>query len=103
MSAQPNNKAPKPSNIEPRWLSVDDVHAYFGGIISREEVEKLMKNNFIPSRYCKSRLSAHIKDVEQWDDDVRRAKDTGATARLGAGFITPVAYIVRQETGKRGQ
>lgn len=100
MSAQP--KATKAPSIEPRWLGVDDVHAYFGGIISRAEVERLMKDNHIPSRYCKSRLSAHIKDVEQWDDDVRRAKDTSTTAMLGAGFITPVAYITRQETGKRG-
>jgi hypothetical protein len=85
-----------------RWLGVDAVHAYFGGMISRANVEELMKSNHIKSRWVKGRLCAHIKDVEQWDDDIRRAKDTYTTRLLGADFIVPVAYILNNETGKRG-
>ncbi len=91
----------KQLSIEPRWLGIDEVHQYFGGLISRAEVERLMKDNHIRSRWSKGRISAHIKDVEQWDDDIRRAKDPKTTQALGADFIVPVAYILQTETGKR--
>ncbi len=89
--------------ISAQWLGIDEVHAYFGGILSRSEVERLMKENHIRSRWAKGRISAHVKDVQQWDEDIRRATDTETTKILGAGFIVPVDYILQAETGKRGR
>lgn len=87
--------------IQARWMSVDAVHAFLGGILSRSEVERLMKENHIPARWVKNRLSADRRDVEQWVDDIRRAKTPETTRLLGADFIVPVSYILQSETGRR--
>lgn len=88
-------------HIEPRWLDVQAIHEFFGGILSYTEIETLLKDGHIPARWKRGRLSARVQDVEQWEQDIARAKDPQTTARLGADYIVPVAYILSSET-KRG-
>lgn len=101
------NATPKPTDgklsaaIEPRWMGVEQVYNYFGGLLSRQEIEHLMKNNHIKSWWKKRRIVTHLKNVEQWDDDIRRAKDPHTTKMLGAGYVVPVGYVLQTETGRR--
>lgn len=102
MPDKPIDKPAEKPKVSARWLGIEQVWEYFGGILSREEVEHLMKNNHIKSWWKKRRIVTHIKNVEQWDDDIRRARDTDTTKMLGAGYIIPVSYVLKNETGRRG-
>lgn len=97
-------KGRKHDFIGNRWMNVDQVYEFFGGVLTLSEVRYLMENKHIKSFWktgAKKTIFAARKDVEQWADDIERCRDVHQTRSLGAEFIVPVASIRDMNVGKK--
>lgn len=79
--------------VSSQWHNVRSIHEHFGGLIGRDKIYELIKNNHIKARYLGRALAVSERELQRFSDMIEQT-DEPIEFRDAAGEVITIVYPI---------